>query len=88
MMLEDSHSMPSPAVNPRGFRPHVPALDGIRGLAILLVLAHHLLSANNSTGNRFFDTISRICAVTWTGVDLFFVLSGFLITGILYDSLS
>jgi peptidoglycan/LPS O-acetylase OafA/YrhL len=70
-----------------GFRPHVPALDGIRGLAVLLIMAQHLLQSNGATGNRILDVISAVRATTWVGVDLFFVLSGFLITGILFDSL-
>jgi hypothetical protein len=49
--------------------PHVRSLDGLRGLAIAGVLAVH-------AGVPFF-------AAGWLGVDLFFVLSGFLITGIL-----
>ena len=47
-------------------------LDGFRGLAILLVIGYHYLN--------FFS-------FGWTGVDLFFVLSGFLITGKLVESL-
>jgi peptidoglycan/LPS O-acetylase OafA/YrhL len=47
-------------------------LDGFRGLAILLVIGYH-----------YFDFFS----FGWTGVDLFFVLSGFLITGKLVESL-
>ena len=66
---------------------HVPALDGVRGLAIAMVLSLHFFSANNQTGRPFFDFISAICTSLWIGVDLFFVLSGFLITGILFDSL-
>lgn len=50
----------------------VPELDGLRGLAILAVLVHHSSSTLGSLG--------------WVGVDLFFVLSGFLIGGILIDS--
>jgi peptidoglycan/LPS O-acetylase OafA/YrhL len=71
-----------------GIRSHVLALDGVRGLAILLVLADHLLASNLSTGNRFFDTVNAVRGAMWVGVDLFFVLSGFLITGILFDSVS
>ena len=71
-----------------GSRLHLPALDGVRGLAILLVLVHHLLASNLATGNRFIDAVNAIREASWVGVDLFFVLSGFLITGILFDSLS
>jgi peptidoglycan/LPS O-acetylase OafA/YrhL len=67
---------------------HIPALDGVRGLAILLVLAHHLLAANTAvTGSTFLNVITLVRTGGWMGVDLFFVLSGFLITGILFDSL-
>ena len=59
--------MTSPTAN----RPHYPALDGLRGLAILLVVFYH----NFGFINYFF--------FGWLGVDLFFVLSGFLITDIL-----
>lgn len=52
-------------------------LDGIRGLAILLILARHF--SDGSSWERFFY-------LGWIGVDLFFVLSGFLITGILLDT--
>jgi peptidoglycan/LPS O-acetylase OafA/YrhL len=64
---------------------HLRALDGVRGLAILAVLLFHFVAPTNPTG-----TLDR--GITWLfsygalGVDLFFVLSGFLITGILYDS--
>jgi peptidoglycan/LPS O-acetylase OafA/YrhL len=51
---------------------HVPSLDGVRGLAIVLVLAFHAWP-------------SQWTSFGWMGVDLFFVLSGFLITGILAD---
>ena len=68
-------------------RSHVPALDGVRGLAILLVLVSHLMLFNNRTGSRFGDSLSALRGLGWVGVDLFFVLSGFLITGILFDTL-
>ena len=52
----------------------IPQLDGIRGGAILVVILHN--------SGRF----PRLFANGWMGVDLFFVLSGFLITGILLDT--
>jgi peptidoglycan/LPS O-acetylase OafA/YrhL len=52
----------------------IPQLDGVRGIAILVVMIH------NS------GQLPRLFANGWMGVDLFFVLSGFLITGILLDT--
>lgn len=63
---------------------HIPALDGIRGLGILLVLVYHYASSANVLGIE--TPILALAGIGWSGVDLFFVLSGFLITGILYDS--
>jgi peptidoglycan/LPS O-acetylase OafA/YrhL len=66
-------------------RPHIPALDGIRGLAVLLVVASHAMRlVPRSSG--LDHTAWQVLATGWIGVDLFFVLSGFLITGILYDA--
>ncbi len=64
---------------------HVPALDGLRGVAVLLVLAFHLahIDGEGGIGERFLLGATR---AGWAGVDLFFVLSGFLITGILLDA--
>ena len=67
---------------------HLPALDGIRGLALLLVLLRHLFVRNPFAGGTGpVMVVTRLFATGWVGVDLFFVLSGFLITGILYDTL-
>jgi peptidoglycan/LPS O-acetylase OafA/YrhL len=72
--------------NPRGFS-HLPALDGIRGLAILLVLADHLVSWKGHSGRWIVDVLAEVHSFSWVGVNLFFALSGFLITGILVDTL-
>jgi len=63
---------------------YLPPLDGIRGLAILLVMAHHF-SIVRST-EPFDAGLLALLHTGWVGVDLFFVLSGFLITGILIDA--
>lgn len=62
----------------------MPALDGLRGLAILSVILFHTSLA--SAGISTIDKIAvHLANLGWIGVDLFFVLSGFLITGILLD---
>jgi peptidoglycan/LPS O-acetylase OafA/YrhL len=66
-------------------RPHMPALDGLRGIAVLLVIIDHI-SASISAEYGVFNVLMKMDHLGWTGVDLFFVLSGFLITGILYDA--
>lgn len=62
----------------------IPALDGLRGIAILLVLVHHLTIYRPEQGVDSW--IASVPLFGWCGVNLFFVLSGFLITGILLDS--
>lgn len=63
----------------------VPALDGVRGLAILLVLAHNL-SPFDDHGPLLERCVELVCDFGWVGVQLFFVLSGYLISGILLDT--
>lgn len=72
--------------NPGGFL-HIPALDGIRGFAVLLVLGHHLLASNAIPGGLILNSLSALRESMWVGVNLFFALSGFLITGILWRTL-
>lgn len=62
-----------------------PALDGLRGVAILLVYIFHYGGGLRST-NVFVRVLGYFTETGWTGVILFFALSGFLITGSLWDS--
>ena len=58
--------------------PHVTALDGFRGCAVLLVLLFHYLP------RRGLGAFGLVASPGWTGVDAFLVLSAYLITSILY----
>jgi len=85
-MRQPAHPRPAP---PAGASPWDRALagrfvrlDGVRGAAILAVMLYHLCRyplARTPLEQGFTTVVS----MGWTGVDLFFVLSGFLITGIL-----
>jgi peptidoglycan/LPS O-acetylase OafA/YrhL len=67
-------------------RGHILALDGFRGIAILLVVACHFVSNLKISAEGPAWVLVAIAQAGWMGVDLFFVLSGFLITGILVDA--
>lgn len=68
-------------------RSRIPELDGLRGIAIGMVLFYHYFALTSrfapGTTISYLLTPSRL---SWSGVDLFFVLSGFLIGGILLDA--
>lgn len=66
---------PPPAGAPNARSAYYISLDGLRAIAVILVFFQHY-----GAGKVF------LFGWGWTGVDVFFVLSGFLITGILYDS--
>ena len=65
----------------------LPGLDVLRGLAIVLVLFHNLDIAEN-TRSVVLKLWNLLPESGWIGVQIFFVLSGFLITGILFDDKS
>jgi peptidoglycan/LPS O-acetylase OafA/YrhL len=67
-------------------RGRIPELDGLRGIAILLVLTFHYFTTVTGEASGTFSYLHNFVAMGWAGVDLFFVLSGFLIGGILLDA--
>jgi peptidoglycan/LPS O-acetylase OafA/YrhL len=81
----DDSNLPA---RPQAMRGRIPELDGLRGIAVLMVLGYHLFGY--SMLRESWTGIARMSMLVtmpgWLGVDLFFVLSGFLITGILLDT--
>lgn len=63
---------------------HIGALDGIRGLAVLMVFADHYGDIALHNHSAILLIAQHIKATGWIGVDFFFALSGYLITGILW----
>ena len=64
---------------------HDAALDGLRGIAVLMVFLFHY-GGGLKSHNLAVRLLGHITAAGWTGVVVFFTLSGFLITGSLWDS--
>ena len=63
----------------------IPALDGVRGFAILLVTIYRFNGGTD--GVDVTDNVAfRLASLGFRGIDLFFVLSGFLVTKLLFDS--
>jgi hypothetical protein len=79
----DNPPMPAPKLKRWEILPstggHLDVLDGLRGVAILLVVSYHALYTNPASG-----LLSRLAGdvftAGWMGVPIFFVLSGFLIS--------
>jgi hypothetical protein len=82
-MVDDAPVQQPPSIPHAGKR-HLPALDGVRGLAAISVFLFHYGDLGNSSSHvlRFINEVKLRGAY---GVDIFFALSGFLITGILWD---
>lgn len=72
---------------PPDFSKRIPQLDGLRGVAIALVVVYHYAGFANLMGvPNWANVLLAPTSLGWCGVDLFFVLSGFLIGGILIDA--
>lgn len=64
---------------------HVPELDGLRGVAALAVVFHHVSQRVIMFETGWPHRVMDVCALGFLGVDVFFALSGYLITRILLD---
>jgi peptidoglycan/LPS O-acetylase OafA/YrhL len=73
-------ALPDPSCN------HIPALDGIRGTAIFLVVVVHAFYRGPDIDPS--APIKNLFIFGWTGVELFFVLSGYLITSLIKENIS
>src|SRR5262249_22413000 len=87
MKMESATTEPKGSIqNVQRSGTRVPELDGLRGLAILLViLCHYVGNAEHSSLGVWPSRALAAFNIGWSGVDLFFVLSGFLIGGILLE---
>jgi len=74
--VADGVTVPRPLV-------HVPALDGLRGIAVLLVVTSHLNLLVPRLDITRIGLVDGVIEGGYLGVDLFFVLSGFLITALI-----
>src|SRR3954463_1771165 len=79
-----SHSPTTPDLLALQNHDRVPALDGLRGLAVLCVMLFHFGTASGlPAGTAATKKRIGLLCNPWSAVDIFFALSGFLITGIL-----
>lgn len=83
MSTDQNHSFPGTPYKIRG-ETRSAELDGVRGIAILMVFMAHFFMLEPQSW--FSTAAGRLFGSMWLGVDLFFVLSGYLITGILLRS--
>jgi len=83
-------SQPAPALNDTGSdKPQsgrrLVALDYLRAIAVLLVLVRHIDELPESSPAWLQAVFTPLYNLGWSGVDLFFVLSGFLVSGLLFE---
>jgi len=78
----------APTAAPARSGVHVPALDAVRGIAILLVACHNMQMLDRLDTPGISHWLQHALNWGWVGVTLFFVLSGHLIAGILLDTVS
>jgi peptidoglycan/LPS O-acetylase OafA/YrhL len=62
-------------------------LDWLRGVAILLVLLHHTPMPASDLGS-IEPFVAPFIRIGWSGVDMFFILSGFLVGGLLFSEIA
>ena len=77
--VSESQTGPAPAR-------HIAAFDGLRALAVTSVIIYHGVVCRDGAALQGAAVYTKVANMGWVGVDLFFVLSGFLITGILLDA--
>jgi peptidoglycan/LPS O-acetylase OafA/YrhL len=86
--LEQTAASPPAAPHSPGLiQTRIAALDGVRGFAILLIIGfHYYVIDGQFTKGSIAGYASSLLRLSWTGIDFFFVLSGFLIGGILLEA--
>jgi len=82
-VLPFAHRPPNVTTPSEPVRNRIPELDGLRGIAVLMVIAYHYLAPFRATATGWFRGVLLASQVGWLGVNLFFVLSGYLIASIL-----
>lgn len=74
-------------IDPPFLKSRLPSLDFLRGIAILLVLGRHILAIPSQLPPPVRIFLETWAKIGWVGVDLFFVLSGFLVSGLLFSEI-